>query len=168
MKIKIKLLRENSKLPIKGSKQAACYDVFASEITKEHNLVDIKLGFSTEIPKGYKGIIVPRSNFTQKGWVMENSPAQIDSDYRGEWMIKFEAIPINIDKYQFNWLEYQIFPYEVGDRVAQIFIEKVNDFEFEEVESLENTERGTGGFGSTGINKIVKNEKTTQSIKQKN
>lgn len=155
MKIKIKKLHPQAKIPLKTTKDAACADVYATEIIDNSNFVTIKLGFSTEIPKGYKGIIVPRSSFTQKGWVMQNSPAQIDSDYRGEWMIKFEGIHrYSINDYEFEEVEYHSeisFPYKIGDRVAQIFFEKVVDYEFEEVEELVVSERGEGGFGSTGV-----------------
>jgi dUTPase len=79
-------------------------------------------------------------------------------DYRGEWMLKFRAIPSKVithtgygshAKAQPTTL-YSAFPYKVGDRVAQMWFEKITEFEFEEVESLDTTERGEGGFGSTG------------------
>lgn len=150
MNIKIKKLNPDLPTPKKESEGACAMDVYASEITQPFkNQVTIKLGFATEIPKGYKGIIVPRSSFTQKGWVMQNSPAQIDSDYRGEWMIKFEAVPLDTNSN--NWLVYPEFPYKVGDRVAQIYFEKELEVQFEEVEELSNTVRGTGGFGSTDV-----------------
>ena len=145
MKIKIKKLHLKAKTPLKGTKEAACADVYATEVDDDFNgKCTVKLGFSTHIPKGYKGIIVPRSSFTQKSWIMQNSPAQIDSDYRGEWMIKFEAIPDEDDM-------FIQFPYKIGDRVAQIFFEKIVDYEFEEIEDLVISERGSGGFGSTGV-----------------
>lgn len=150
MKIKIKRLNPDLPIPKKESKGAVCMDVRASQIIQtESNLVTVKLGFSTEIPKGYKGCIVPRSSFTQKGWVMQNSPAQIDSDYRGEWMIKFEGIPVCTD-YRQNTI-YASFPFQIGDRCAQIYFEKEEEYEFEEVLELSNTNRGEGGFGSTNI-----------------
>lgn len=154
MNVKIKKLHPDAVIPKIATGGAACVDVVATEIINEGKHVTVKLGFSTEIPKGYKMCIAPRSSFTQKGWVMQNSPAQIDSDYRGEWMIKFQSIPTSagwtraLNKY---FLEHDIFPYKAGDRVAQTWLEKVLDFEFEEVEELDATDRGTGGFGSSGI-----------------
>lgn len=147
IKIKIKKLYLDTVLPEKGSEHAACYDVVAREITKNGDLVTVKLGFATDIPNGYKGVIVPRSSFTQKGWVMQNSPGQIDSDYRGEWMIKFQSIP-----YSATWNNglNPKFPYKVGDRCAQIFFEKVEPIYWEETETLNDTVRNHGGFGSTG------------------
>ncbi len=154
IKIKIKKLDLNSVLPKKSTKQAACYDVVAREVIVKDNLATIKLGFSTEIPIGYKGVIVPRSSFTQKGWVMQNSPGQIDSDYRGEWMIKFEAIPRDVVSYIEEEVNSELilspFPYKEGDRVAQIFFEKTQNAYWEEVETLRPSIRDDGGFGSTG------------------
>ena len=150
MKILIKRSNSNSILPYKGSKDAACYDVIADEIIySDRNKVVVKLGFHTKIPDNYKGLIVPRSSFTQKGWVMQNSPAQIDSDYRGEWMIKFEGIPNKSTS--MGVLDCPKFPYKKGDRVAQIYFERVNEPLWEEVDTLDQTERGSGGFGSTGV-----------------
>jgi dUTP pyrophosphatase len=143
LKVKFKKLHADTKLPVKGSGDAACYDVYATSVKAEYGgKVTYGLGFSTEIPKGWKAIIVPRSNLTKHMWVILNSPAQIDSDYRGEWMIKMSSIGD----------PFQPLPYAIGDRIAQIYFEKVVDVEFEEVEDLESSERGSGGFGSTGIN----------------
>lgn len=150
MKVKIKKLYENIVIPKKESINAVCRDVIVNEIIQtDSEFAIVKLGFSTEIPIGYKGCIVPRSSFTQKGWVMQNSPAQIDSDYRGEWIIKFEAIPHYFET-DCNQMMYDEFPYKVGDRCAQIYFEKELEIEFEEVEELSNTERGIGSYGSTG------------------
>jgi len=78
--------------------------------------------------------------------VLNHSFGVIDSDYRGEWMAIFTSI------YGAPFLnEYQPFPYKIGERVAQIYFEKVLDVEFEEVEHLDSSERGEGGFGSTGV-----------------
>jgi dUTP pyrophosphatase len=71
---------------------------------------------------------------------MNNSIGIIDSDYRGEWMCIFTPIG-----------NYSQFPYSVGERVAQIYFEKVEDVEFVDANELESSERGTGGFGSTGL-----------------
>jgi dUTP pyrophosphatase len=146
LKVKFKKLNADAKLPVKGSLEAACYDVYAHSITETNGKVKVGLGFKTEIPKGYKGIIVPRSNLTKHYWVLNHSFGVVDSDYRGEWMAIFTSI------YGAPFLnEYQPFPYKIGERVAQIYFEKVVDVEFEEVEDLISSERGEGGFGSTGV-----------------
>ena len=146
LKVKFKKLNADAKLPVKGSLEAACYDVYAHSITDVNHKVKVGLGFKTEIPKGYKGIIVPRSNLTKHYWVLNNSFGVIDSDYRGEWMAVFTSIPgVPFPD------GYQVFPYNIGERVAQIYFEKVLDVEFEEVEDLDSSERGEGGFGSSGM-----------------
>ena len=65
LKIKLQKVSEDAAMPIKGTQHAACYDVFAHSITGNGNKYTVGLGFKTEIPKGYKGIIVPRSNLTK-------------------------------------------------------------------------------------------------------
>jgi len=139
LKIKLQKVTEDARMPIKGSEHAAAYDVYAHSITETGGKVKVGLGFKTEIPKGYKGIIVPRSNLTKFNWVLNNSYGVIDSDYRGEWMAIFTG------------LSEELFPYSVGDRVAQIYFEEVLSVSFDVVPELEQSERGDGGFGSTGL-----------------
>lgn len=152
MKIKFKKLHKLAVIPKQGSKYAACFDLVASSMEHDDNIVKVGYGLALELPEGYKAVIVPRSSFSGENWIMANTPGQIDPDYRGELMSKFEAIPIHIsEKFQNNhMLEYACFPYKVGDRVAQLFIERIVEVEFEETEKLTGTERGQGGFGSTG------------------
>jgi dUTP pyrophosphatase len=146
LKIKLQKITEDARMPIKGTEHAAAYDVYAHSITEVNGKVTVGLGFKTEIPKGYKGIIVPRSNLTKFNWVLNNSFGVIDSDYRGEWMAIFTAIPGEAFADG-----YQTFPYNVGDRVAQIYFEEVLSISFDVVPELEQSERGEGGFGSTGL-----------------
>lgn len=142
LKIKFKKKDEQSKLPVKGSAHAACFDVFAHSVKIERpNKMTIGLGFSTEIPVGYKGIIVPRSSISKTNWMLANSMGVIDADYRGEWMLVLKCLGEMI---------YEPVPYGIGERCAQIYFEKIEDFEIEEVDELSDTERGEGGFGSTG------------------
>jgi dUTP pyrophosphatase len=151
LNIKIKPESETFKMPIKGSEHAACYDVYADRIEYNPDGYYIcYLGFSTEIPNGWKGVIVPRSNITKFGYAMLNSPGQIDSDFRNEWQVRFQAIPI-ITEATKAWT-FNEFPYKVGDRIAQIYFEEENEVNFEKVTNTSDTERGLGGFGSTGHN----------------
>ena len=139
--VKFKELYEDVKPPIKGSAHAACYDVYAHSITSiGDSKVKVGLGFATEIPVGWKGIIVPRSNITKYTWVMNNSIGVIDSDYRGEWMIVFTPVGVHFG-----------FPYQVGERVAQIYFDKVEEVELSKVAEIASSDRGAGGFGSTGL-----------------
>jgi len=143
LKVKFKKLADDVQLPVKGSSQAACYDVHARYIigsSKGNSKVTVGLGFATEIPEGWKGVMIPRSNLTKHNWVLNNSMGIIDSDYRGEWKAIFTPLGPNLG-----------FPYNVGDRVAQIYFDKVEDVKFIEVTELDESDRGEGGFGSTGV-----------------
>lgn len=147
LKIKLQKVTEDARMPIKGSEHAAAYDVYAHSIIDSNGKVKVGLGFKTEIPKGYKGIIVPRSNLTKFHWVLNNSYGVIDSDYRGEWMAVFTPLPVVAGTHAGT----TAFPYNVGDRVAQIYFEEVLPVSFDIVPELEQSERGEGGFGSTGL-----------------
>jgi len=100
--------------------------------------IKIKAGFSLAIPNGYHAKIVSRSGLSSKGIVVSNSPGIIDSDYTGEICVLLTNTGKN--------------PYKLANktRVAQMFFDKNLDTEFIFVTSLDKTERGTGGFGSTG------------------
>ena len=142
LKINFKKIHEHAKLPTKGSLDAACFDVYAASVKIERpNKMIVGLGFSTEIPAGYKGILVPRSSISKHNWVLANSIGIIDADYRGEWMAVFRCLGDMI---------HHPLPFGVGDRCAQIYFEKILDVAFVETEDLSETERGEGGFGSTG------------------
>jgi len=152
LRINIKKEHENYIEPKKAHETDACFDVYIAEIERiAKGLVVVNLGFSTEIPEGWKGIVVPRSSLTKTNWVIQNSPAQIDSDYRGVWMLKMRCIPSYINsQMKPPTLYYESFPYQVGERIGQIYFEKVNDVVLLSVEETTETVRGTGGFGSTG------------------
>ena len=101
--------------------------------------IKIKAGFSLAVPNGYHAKIVSRSGLSSKGIVVSNSPGIIDSDYRGEICVLLTNTGKN--------------PYKLANktRVAQMFFDKNLDTEFIFVTSLDQTERGAGGFGSTGV-----------------
>lgn len=97
------------------------------------------LGFATAIPKGYYAAVVPRSgNALWKGLSIVNSPGTIDSGYRNEWI----AIVINLSNNDVVL--------EKGEKICQFIIRRLVDIDLEEVNNLEESERGLGGFGSTG------------------
>lgn len=153
--IKFKKLHEKAVIPEYKTIGAACVDLVATQIEYlEENKVIVKYGFATEIPDSYKIHIMPRSSFSHQGWVVQNLPGVIDSDYRGEWMTKFEAIPQGIKLDPTTGLPlgliYEDFPYKVGDRVMQTSIEVNIHMKFREAKQLSATLRGDGGFGSTG------------------
>ena len=149
MNVKIKKTHPLAKTPKQATEFAGGWDVFATEIIKEHcNFVIVKLGFSLEPPKNYKVTLVPRSSITKTNWVLQNSPGLGDPDYTGEYQYRFRCIPIRLnlsDEFVFDE-----FPYKIGDRIGQIYLEEIIPIEFEEVKELSTSDRNTGGYGSTG------------------
>lgn len=151
--IKIKKVHKDAKIPKYMTEGAACFDLVATEIEYlDPNKVIVKFGIAVEVPVGYKLVLQPRSSFTHKSWVMANSPGQIDNDYRGEIMNRFEAIPIDqyINSNKISEFIYEVFPYKVGERVAQAYIAPIIKGDFEIVDELSETKRSENGFGSTG------------------
>lgn len=161
MNIKIKLTHPLAKLPEQTHDTDAGWDVFATEIIKEaDDFYIVKLGFCLEIPIGYKCVLVPRSSITKTKWLQQNSPGQGDPSYRGEYSYRFRGLPIGFiqkevpggmgcSDYEYV-CKYSEFPFKIGDRIGQIFFEEIVPFEWEIVNELSETKRGTGGFGSTG------------------
>jgi len=100
----------------------------------------VTTGLYLSLPKGYEAQVRPRSGLAiKKGITVLNSPGTIDSDYRGE----IGVILIN--------LSTEVFTIKNGDRVAQLIVAKHTSVAWEEAEQLEDSSRGSGGFGSTGI-----------------
>lgn len=153
MEIQITKVREGAKLPTRGSDAAAGYDLYACKLNikddNDHQTYRIKplttvmigTGVSVAIPEGYFGGIYARSGLaTKQSLWPANCVGVIDSDYRGELIV---ALHNGSDKIQ---------EISVGDRIGQLIIQPFESIEFKEVESLDETERGEGGFGSTGAN----------------
>lgn len=143
--MKIKFVRDNAKMPTRGSEEAAGYDIYSANsepiLISPGETVKIPAGFATEIPSGYFGAIFPRSGIaTKQGLRLANCVAVIDSDYRGEWLV-----PIYNDS-----PDSQIIA--PGTRVAQFVIMPYRSVDLEKVSSLDETKRGVNGFGSTGVN----------------
>lgn len=143
--IKIKLLNEFAKVPTRGSAQAAGYDLYAAvnydiEI-QPHSTVKVDTGISIEIPEGYFGGIYARSGLaTKQGLRPANCIGVIDADYRG---------PIIVALHNDTMYSQRIM---AGDRIAQLIIQPYLNVDFNVVDELTDTERGNGGFGSTGMN----------------
>ncbi|MEC7806835.1 MAG: dUTP diphosphatase [Pseudomonadota bacterium] len=105
----------------------------------------VPTGFAFSIPAAYEAQVRPRSGLALKyGITVLNSPGTIDSDYRGE----VSVLLVNLGN--------EIFSFNRGDRIAQIVFSKVEQVQLEEVEELYESDRGTGGYGSTGISKKSK------------
>lgn len=142
MQINIKRLNPNAILPTRGSEQAAGYDLYAcidEPVTiPPHSTVKVGTGLSIELPDNYFGAIFARSGLaTKKGLRPANCVGVCDSDYRGEYIV---ALHNDSD------IGVIINPEE---RIAQLVVLPYLPVEFNEVDSLTDTERGDGGFGST-------------------
>lgn len=156
--VKFKKLHEKAVIPQYQTDGAACVDLVVTEVNyvgQSEDKIELKFGFATEIPPGYKVFLMPRSSFTHKGWVMQNSPGVIDHDYRGEWKVRFQAIPIDVylDDAGHPRFIYDSLPYKAGDRAVQASIEvniHMKMIPLKEDQDLSITVRGEGGFGHTG------------------
>ncbi len=143
MKVNIKKLNKNAIIPNKGSEFSAGYDLYAcleEPINiKSNQTVKIPTGLAMEIPVGYAGMIFARSGLsTKKGLAPANKVGVCDSDYRGEYIV---ALHNHSDE------DVTVNP---GERIAQLVIIPFLSVDFIETDTLNNTNRGAGGFGSTG------------------
>jgi len=147
MKVKIKLLHPEAKMPEKQHQLDAGFDLFSVEDAEFHGpgeIVSVSCGFSMELPPGYEAQIRPRSGLAfQYGVTVINSPGTIDSNFRGEVKVGLVWLGGN------NVFKPHIFP--KGNRIAQMVIQKLPDIELEEAEVLSDTDRGSNGFGSSGV-----------------
>ena len=141
MKIKIKKMHELARMPEYKTEGAACFDLYSAEdvTIAPGERVAVRLGVAFEIPFGYEMQLRPRSGISfNTGLLFKNTPATIDSDYRGE----VKALFFNQGRHHEH--------IAVGDRVCQGKIAPVEQVEFVVVDELSDTERGDNGFGSTG------------------
>ena len=148
MKVKYKLLLPSAIPPKRMTNGAAGFDLYAADNGEAifHCLPDgssilthrYETGIAFEIPSGYVGLLIPRSSICHTGLRMANSCGVIDSDYRGTVTLVFDRFNSNGNTYSF------------GDRIGQIVFVKLPEVELEPTDELSETERGDGGYGSTG------------------
>lgn len=149
MRLKFQKLRDNAVLPFAATEMSGAMDVTIADIEYiKDNVVKVYLGLAMQPEEGYRIRFVPRSSFTKYNWVLQNSPCLGDADYTQEYQLNFRALPtFTLTKDQFG---YDIFPYKIGDRCAQMYVDKIIPIEFELVKEFENITDRIGGFGSTG------------------
>ena len=137
MKVRIKKLNENAVIPTYAKVGDAGMDMVATKIINE-TLDSITYGtdIALEIPEGFVGLVFPRSSIRKTDLILSNSVGVIDSGYRGEIQATFKRSGV--------------YAYAVGDKIAQIMIIPHPYVDLIEVNELSETERGDGGFGSTG------------------
>ena len=139
--IEVQKLDPNATIPTRANSTDAGYDLYAqidssSTIINPKEIKLISTGIAMAIPRGYAGLIWDRSSMGVKG--IHRFAGVVDSGYRGE---------VKVCLYNSNDRPYLL---NSGDRIAQILIQKVNDFYLREVDNLNETDRGSGGFGSSG------------------
>lgn len=136
LNIKIKKLHKDAVIPTKAHTTDAGCDLYATSCHYDNGLIIYGTGIAVEIPAGYVGLVFPRSSIANTHLTLSNSVGVIDSGYRGEVMAKFRKGGTR--------------GYNVGDRIAQLIILPYPEVVFEEAEELSESDRGTGGYGSSG------------------
>lgn len=139
MKVRIKKLHENAVIPSYAKPGDAGLDLTATSKSydRHHNVV-YGTGLAFEIPEGYVGLLFPRSSNFRYNVLLTNSVGVLDSGYRGEVMFKYRCSSGSGADYK------------IGDRIGQLIILPYPQVEFELADELSETERGAGGYGSTG------------------
>lgn len=139
MKVKIRKLHEGAVIPSYAKQGDAGVDLYSVRVERDDKQNNVHYtGLAIEIPEGYVGLLFPRSSISKTSCTLRNSVGIIDSGYRGEIMLKFGC-------------SSNLSCYKVGDRVGQLIIMPYPQVQFEEVEELSDSDRGAGGFGSTGV-----------------
>ena len=144
MIVKFKKLHPNATLPIYSTEHAACMDLTSVDYDYTNynsDIINYKIGLSVEIPTGFVGLLFPRSSIRKTDLVLSNSVGVIDSDFRGEIIASFRYVSNE---------EIDSTRYEIGERCCQLMIIPIPKIEPIFIDELSNTERGSGGFGSTG------------------
>ena len=138
LRIKVKKISPAAVLPKQGTPGSAGFDLTATGMeTIDMFHTRYRTGIAVEIPEGHVGLIFPRSSCYKNGMLLTNCVGVIDSDYRGEICVVFLSTCTGIQ-------------YKVGDRIAQMIILPIPAIKYQFSEELSTTERGTGGYGSTG------------------
>lgn len=143
MDVRFKRLNDLAKIPTRGSKFSAGYDLYAATDhdiqIPPHSTVMIGTGLAMELPVGWFGAIFARSGIaTKRGLRPANAVGICDADYRNEYIVALHNDTTETKTVQ------------AGERIAQLVILPCQDIDFKEVDELHDTDRGTGGFGSTG------------------
>lgn len=141
MNLKVKRLSPEAQLPKKAHNTDACFDLTA--VSERFDILgkyfEYGTGLAAIVPEGYCLELYPRSSISNKDLVLSNSCGIVDANYLGEIRFRFKTLT-NVGVRKYN----------VGDRIGQMKLVKLDDTEIEEVTELPTTERGTSGFGSSG------------------
>lgn len=161
MEVKIKKLNKDAVIPFYATEGSAGMDLTATSVHEdEYGNMVYGTGLAFEIPKGYVGLLFPRSSNAKKDLMLTNCVGVLDSDYRGEVFFKFRPMYHNVKNGIFSRIAslftgkktvttFNFEEYEIGDRIGQIVTLKHPKINFVEVDELSETDR-VGGYGSTG------------------
>lgn len=149
MIVRFKKLNPEAKTPTKATEGSNGFDLYAINecgVRSDNKMLEYDTGIAIEIPKGFVGLVMPRSSISNKSIRLANSVGVIDSDYRGSIKLRFDVEPVIKDG------KPEVDPKDIympGERIAQLLIVPALEASLEEGDLL-NTERGNGGFGSSG------------------
>lgn len=140
LKVKVKRLCEEAVLPSRAHESDAGFDLVAVSVDEDRKrgIVTYGTGIAVEIPEGHVGLLFPRSSVYRHQLQLANGVGVIDAGYRGEVMLKYRIVQPHISRYG------------IGDRVGQLVVLELPKVSIEEVGELDGSDRGDGGFGSTG------------------
>ena len=138
VKIKFKKLNKRAEIPFYAKDGDAGMDLVATTLVRTSKFFEYGTDLAMEIPKGYVGLLFPRSSISKTDHFLRNSVGVIDSGYRGEIKLRMSIPALGETEYV------------IGDKVGQLILMKLPWVEVEEVDELSDTDRGEGGFGSTG------------------
>jgi dUTP pyrophosphatase len=150
--MKVKKLDPNAVLPARAQEGDVGYDVVALDDgtwSPDGTFYEYKTGLAIEVPKNFHTELFPRSSVTKYDLVLGNSIGLVDNGYRGEIRFRFKYIPrFTVEEGVLT--QQPPILYKKGDKIGQIVVRPSVTFDVAEVEELSSTERGAGGFGSTG------------------
>ena len=140
MRVNIKKMHKNAVIPKYAKDGDAGLDLVAVSRNENELYIEYDTGIALEIPEGYVGLVFPRSSISKYHLDLANSVGVVDSGYRGSVTARFKKTLDNVYANSYN----------VGDKICQIIIMPYPKVTFVEVEELSSTERGAGGYGSSG------------------
>lgn len=145
MKLKVKFLSENAKVPKKAYQSDAGFDLTSTtKDADENGNIVYGTGIAVFIPEGYVGLLFPRSSISKKTMALSNSVGVVDSGFTGELKLKFKPTPY----YNLGPVD-EVEEYEVGDRIAQLVILELPTVEIQNVDTLPESQRNEKGWGSS-------------------
>lgn len=141
LKVRIKRKTPSAAIPTYAKAGDAGMDITATSMKVTEDYIEYGTGLEFEIPEGHVGLLFPRSSVSKKDMALANAVGVLDSGYRGEVTFRFKRTNPKTELSKV---------YAVGDKIGQIVVMPFPQVEFEEADELSDSERGTGGYGSTG------------------